>query len=400
MIIPSIDLAGGQAVQLVGGKTLAIEAGDPEPLARRFRVAGEVAVIDLDEALGRGSNRALIERLLPLARCRVGGGIRSVDAALSWLDAGAEKVILGTKAVPEVLEHLPRDRVLAALDAEHGEVVVKGWTERTGLSIEARMEEIDHLVSGYLVTFVEREGRLGGVDLAAVEALVQKTGPGRLTVAGGVTTLEELAAIDALGADAQVGMALYTGRMRLEDAVLAPLAGGGPWPVALTDPGGRLFWAGSLAREPLLASIEATALRIPGLGLEAELRSVIPSPERTALQLVAEAQARDDAALGAFAARRGLAQLEATLFQRKATAPPGSYTHRLFTEEGLLAAKLVEEARELAEAEAPPDLVHEAADLLYFALARAAAGGVGLQAIEAELDRRSKKLTRRRGDRK
>lgn len=400
MIIPSIDLSGGQAVQLVGGKTLAIEAGDPAPLASRFRVAGDIAVIDLDEALGQGSNRALIEKLLPLAGCRVGGGIRSVDAALRWLDAGAEKVILGTKAVPEVLVQLPKQRVLAALDSEHGEVVVKGWTEKTGVSIEARMEEIDHLVSGYLVTFVEREGRLGGVDLEQIEALAEKTGPGRLTVAGGVTTLEELAAIDRMGVDAQVGMALYTGRMKLEDAVLAPMVGRGPWPTALTDPGGRLLWAGALAREHLVASIEATALRIPELALQAELRSVIPNPERTAIQLVAEVPARDHGQLGAFTARRGLAQLEATLFERKETAPPGSYTHRLFTEPGLLAAKLVEEARELAEAEAPRDVVHEAADLLYFALARAAAGGVGLLEIEAELDRRSRKLTRRGGDKK
>lgn len=400
MIIPSIDLAGGQAVQLVGGKVLAIEAGDPLPLARQFRLAGDVAVIDLDEALGRGSNRALIESLLPLARCRVGGGIRSVDAALRWLDAGAEKVILGTRAVPEVLQDLPKDRVIAALDAENGEVVVKGWTERTGARIEERMEEIDHLVSGYLVTFVEREGRLGGVDLEQIAALVERTGPGRLTVAGGVATVEELAAIDALGADAQVGMALYTGRMPLADAILAPLAGPGPWPVALTDPGGRLAWLGLLGREQLRASIEAGALRMPGLPMQADLRSVIPNPARTALQLVAEVEAREDAGLGAFAARTGLAELEATLFERRESAPAGSYTHRLFTEEGLLAAKLVEEATELAEADSRAEVVHEAADLLYFALARAAQAGVGLAAIERELSRRARKVSRRGGDKK
>ena len=92
MLIPSIDLQRGRAVQLVGGETLKIDAGDPEPIAQRFRLAGETAVIDLDAAMGKGDNRATIERLLRLAPCRVGGGIRDVETARRWLDLGAHKV--------------------------------------------------------------------------------------------------------------------------------------------------------------------------------------------------------------------------------------------------------------------------------------------------------------------
>ena len=126
MIIPSIDLMDGQAVQLVGGKEKALDAGDPLAIAKRFAVAGELAVIDLDAALGRGDNRAVVERLVRRHPCRVGGGIRSVDAALDCLDAGARSVILGTAATPETLRALPRDRVMAALDGVDGEVVVRG----------------------------------------------------------------------------------------------------------------------------------------------------------------------------------------------------------------------------------------------------------------------------------
>ena len=132
MIVPSIDLMDGQTVQLVGGKTKVLEAGDPRPIAEKFRLAGEIAVIDLDAALSRGSNAALIKGLLPHARCRVGGGIRSVQAAMDWLDAGAVSVILGTMAKPEILRELPRERVIAALDAVDGQVVVEGWTQGTG----------------------------------------------------------------------------------------------------------------------------------------------------------------------------------------------------------------------------------------------------------------------------
>ena len=115
MIIPSIDIQSGEVVQLVGGKERALSAGAPEPILKRFRIAGEVAVIDLDAARGRGSNTDLIRPLLSIAPVRVGGGIRSKDVALDWLDAGAAKIILGTAATPELLKELPRERIIAAV---------------------------------------------------------------------------------------------------------------------------------------------------------------------------------------------------------------------------------------------------------------------------------------------
>src|ERR671918_2824037 len=97
MIIPSIDLQEGQAVQLIGGEAnKALDAGDPRPLARRYGLVGEIAVVDLDAALGKGSNAAIMEDVIDLAPCRVGGGIRDVGSAISWLDRGALKVVLGT----------------------------------------------------------------------------------------------------------------------------------------------------------------------------------------------------------------------------------------------------------------------------------------------------------------
>ena len=128
------------AVQLIGGETKAIDAGDPRPIADRFGRVGETAVIDLDAALGKGSNADVVTELIARAPCRVGGGIRSVDAAIKWLDAGARKVILGTAATPDVLRELPRKRVIAALDDKDGEVVTNGWTRRTGVGIEERID--------------------------------------------------------------------------------------------------------------------------------------------------------------------------------------------------------------------------------------------------------------------
>ena len=124
MLIPSIDIQGGRAVQLRQGRDRILDGGDPLTLLERFGRLGEVAVVDLDAAFGEGDNTELIERMVRRARCRVGGGIRDVATARRWLDAGAESIVIGTAAEPDLLSALPRDRVMVALDAWDDEVVV------------------------------------------------------------------------------------------------------------------------------------------------------------------------------------------------------------------------------------------------------------------------------------
>ncbi|MEO0602887.1 MAG: HisA/HisF-related TIM barrel protein [Myxococcota bacterium] len=242
MIVPSIDLRHGQAVQLVGGETPALEAGDPIPLARGFGVVGPIAVIDLGAALGDDVQHAdQIAELCQIARCRVGGGLRTVDKAKAWLDRGADQVIIGTAATPEFVRQLPKERVIVALDAVEGEVVVDGWRTRTGRSILDGMAELRDHVGGFLVTFVEREGRLQGTDLERVKDLVETAGDARLTIAGGVSTVEEVRELDTLGADAQVGMALYTGRFTIGQAVAGLLTSDRPdglFPTVVADDSG------------------------------------------------------------------------------------------------------------------------------------------------------------------
>jgi phosphoribosylformimino-5-aminoimidazole carboxamide ribonucleotide (ProFAR) isomerase len=242
MMVPSIDLQGGNAVQLEGGRELRLDAGDPRPIADRFGRVGEIAVIDLDAAMGTGSNSEVIRDLVGRARCRVGGGIRDVDSALAWLDAGAETVILGTAARPEVLRELPRERVIVALDAYDGEVVVEGWKKRTGLGVIDRMRELRELADGFLVTMVEREGRMGGFDFDFAERIAAERGDCSLTVAGGIRNSEEIARLDSIGLDVQVGMALYTEAISLAEGFLAPLQarlGNGPWPTVVCDEAGQ-----------------------------------------------------------------------------------------------------------------------------------------------------------------
>lgn len=417
MILPSIDLMNGRAVQLVGGEALELDAGDPRPIAERFSVVGEVAVVDLDAALGSGSNADVIQELLRIAPCRVGGGIRSVDDAVRWLDAGAEKVVIGTAAAPEILSRLPRERVVAALDAVEGEVVTHGWRTRTGTTVAERMKELDGLVGGFLVTFVEREGRLGGTKLEAVERLVSVAGGARLTIAGGVTTPEEIAALDRLGADAQVGMALYKGRMSLAEAFAAPLVSDRPdglWPTVVADEHGVALGIAYSSRESLHQALEfrrgvyhsrrrGVWTKGEASGATQELLRVDADCDRDALRFTVRQQAPG------FCHRQtrtcwgddpGLPGIERRVRGRADSAPPGSYTRRLLEDPALLKAKLVEEAAELADAADPRNVVHEAADLLYFSLARLAQASISLVDVERELVRRAMKVSRRSGDAK
>ncbi len=414
MIVPSIDIQGGRTVQLVGGRNLALEAGDPQAHARRFARVGEVAVVDLDAALRQGSNARQIEELLRLAPCRVGGGIRDVDTARAWLDRGARRVILGTAARPEVLRELPRERTIAAVDCLDGEVVVDGWRERTGVRAEDRLRELAPYVGGFLVTFVESEGLMRGIDLDRVARCVTAAAPVRVTVAGGVTTAHEVAAIDRLGADAQVGMALYTGRLGLAEAFTAPLESDrtdGLWPTIVCDESGvalGLAWSDlASVREALETGTGVYRSRTRGLwrkgansGATQELVSIGVDCDRDALRFVVRQSGSGFCHAGThtcFGASPGLSALEASLRGRRRNAPAESYVARLFDNPDLLAAKIREEGLELANARTRVEVVHEAADVLFFTLARLVAEGVTLGEVERELERRSLRITRRGG---
>ncbi len=412
MIVPSIDLEAGQAVQLIGGAAKALDAGDPRPLARRFGRVGEVAVVDLDAALGRGSNSAVIEELIDLAPCRVGGGIRDVAAAISWLDRGAQKVVLGTAANPEVLAKLPPERVVAALDARHGEVVVEGWQKPTGRGVLERIAALRELVGGFLVTFVEREGRLGGTDLEFAKQIRDAAGPAAVTIAGGITAAEEVRELDRLGCEAQVGMALYAGKLGLAEAFAAPLTSDRPdrlWSTVVVDERGTALGVCYSDLASLRAALEQGRgiyhSRTRGLWLKGEksgatqeLLRIDVDCDRDALRFTVRQQPPGfchRSTRTCWGADQGLGALARRLASRKLSAPAGSYTARLLADPGLLGAKLCEEAAELAEASGREEVVHEAADVLYFTLATLARHGIDLAEVEAALDRRALNVTRR-----
>jgi phosphoribosyl-ATP pyrophosphohydrolase len=413
MIVPSIDIMNGRAVQLRHGKEFVLDGGDPVARLEEFSVAGEVAIVDLDAALGRGSNTELIHDLVRRAPCRVGGGIRDLGSARRWLDAGAVQIMIGTAATPEFCAALPRERVIAAVDAERGEVVVNGWRRNTGVTVLERVRDLAPLVGGFLFTQVDREGAMAGFDGAAVEAVVRAATGARVTAAGGITSAAEVAELDALGADAQVGMALYTGKLPLGDAVAAPLAKPLPgelWPTVVCDEAGRtlgLVWSTreSVARAVaercgIYWSRSRSALWVKGetSGNTQQLLRVDLDCDRDALRFTVRQTGAGFCHLNrrsCWSSEFDFADLERTVADRVTNPVAGSGTAQLLADPALLAAKLLEEADELARADSPGDVVRETADVLYMALVALARGGGTLADVRAELARRHRAVRRR-----
>ena len=225
MLIPSIDLHGGKVVQLVQGERLAIESADIDGWVRRFAGRPKVQLIDLDAAKGEGDNRSIVARICGALPCRVGGGIRSIERAHALLALGANKVILSSALfragavdldfAARLAESVGSDRVIAAVDGKGGRVVVHGWRTALEITPADAIAALEPFVGEFLYTHVDLEGLMRGTDMKVIAALRAKT-TRALTAAGGITTREEIDQLDAMGVDAVVGMALYTGRLELD----------------------------------------------------------------------------------------------------------------------------------------------------------------------------------------
>jgi len=191
----------------------------------RFAAFPEIQVIDLDAAIGNGSNDAIVEYIASRAAARVGGGVRTAESARKLVEQGARKVIAGTSAfreggvhhefLSEAGEAVGRERLVVALDSKGGRIVVKGWREATALTAEAVIRQLEPYCAGFLCTYVDKEGMLQGTDLDWFRRLRAVTDL-EITAAGGITTLDEVRALLDMNIHAALGMAIYTGRLDLD----------------------------------------------------------------------------------------------------------------------------------------------------------------------------------------
>ena len=220
MLIPSIDLLGGQIVQLVRGEILRLAFDDFEFWIKKFSRFPLVQLIDLDAAMRQGDNSALVAQIAKRLPVQAGGGIHSIERAQQVLDAGAKRVIIGsalfsaegkvnTEFAASLAAAVGAERIVAGIDTKNGRIAVKGWKAEVALTPDEAIPQLEPHVSAFLYTHVDGEGMLGGFPIDAA-ARLRKLTKRQLIVAGGIRSQQEVDALDALGADAVVGMAVYT----------------------------------------------------------------------------------------------------------------------------------------------------------------------------------------------
>jgi phosphoribosylformimino-5-aminoimidazole carboxamide ribotide isomerase len=225
MLIPSIDLMGGKIVQLVQGEKKALEFDDFEEWIARFKEYPLVQLIDLDAAIGTGNNRNLLRQFTDRLTCQVGGGIRSIEDAQRVLATGAKRIILGSvlvndgaidaSAASRFAGEFTPEHLAFAVDSKNGKIAIKGWRQPTSITPSEMVRALEPHCAAFLYTHIDTEGLMKGIPMDVVHGL-RSTTQRQLIVAGGISTHEEVHALDEIGVDAVVGMAIYSGKMKLD----------------------------------------------------------------------------------------------------------------------------------------------------------------------------------------
>ena len=220
MLIPSIDLLGGRIVQLVQGKKLRLAFDDFEYWIEKFSRFPLVQLIDLDAPMRQGENSVLVAKIAQRLPCQAGGGIHTIERARQVLDAGAKRVIIGsalfsaegnvnTEFAAGLAAAVGAERVVAGIDTKNGRIAVKGWKAQVALTPDDAIPQLEAHAAAFLYTHVDGEGLMQGFPIETA-ARLRKLTKRQLIVAGGIRSQQEVDALDALGADAVVGMAVYT----------------------------------------------------------------------------------------------------------------------------------------------------------------------------------------------
>lgn len=405
MIIPSIDLMNGKAVQLRQGKEKVLEREDVLDLALEFRKYGEIAVIDLDAALGKGNNFELIKKICKIADCRVGGGIRTIERANEILQAGAKKIIIGTKAIPRFLKQLPKDRVIVAIDTRDGYVVNKGWTNKTDKTPQQLVKKLEPYCSGFLFTNVNKEGLMKGIDFQTIKKLKEIT-KNKLTVAGGINSISEIQWLENAGINSQLGMALYTGKIDLAEAFISILdlnKNNGLMPTIVQDEQNQVLMLAFSDKESLLRTFKEgksayysrsrKRLWTKGetSGNYQEILKVRYDCDRDTLLFIVKQKnvACHEGGYSCFGEKEfSFQELYKVIENRIKNPKTSSYTSKIASNESKVKQKIKEECLEILDYKDKNNLVWEIADLLYFIFILMTKNGIEIKDIENELWRR------------
>lgn len=404
MLIPSIDLMNGKAVQLKQGQQKVLERDDVFELLNEFSLYGEVAIIDLDAALGTGDNKNLIKEMLKIRSCRVGGGIRDLETARDYLKSGASKIIIGTCCREDWVKKIAKQNLIFAIDARGDYWATSGWKKTESIKVLDLIPELSFYSSEFLYTQVEKEGLLEGLDRERIEAVIKRSKI-PVTIAGGITDLSDIQWFSQLGANGQIGMSIYTGKLKLTDCFFAQIdfkkAELIPTIVQDIDTDKVLMLAYSTKESLTEALNKRKGVYWSRSRNQLWQKGVTSGNQQILIQ--ADVDCDGDSLLfrvkqtnnachferySCFVSQQktfNLNQLSDLLQSRKNQLPEKSFSTQLFLSANLRAEKILEESTELIEAETFEQVRWEAADLLFFTLTDAIAKGVDLSAISNEL---------------
>ncbi len=431
MVISSIDLKNGHVVQLKNGKDLVLERDDADALINEFNKYGEVAIIDLDAAMGNTNpkgdtvNTPLLKSLLRKGNVRTGGGVRSVKRAKELISLGAEKVIIGSSAwkkspednksvlntefLNELVNAIGKQRIIIGVDALNGKIAVKGWTETIDVSLIDGAKMAEEYCSELLFTCVEKEGCMQGTNLQMAQEL-RNAVKCRVVVAGGVSTEEEVQTLEKMHCDVQLGMALYTNKVSLKNSFIKCLdfeKVNGMIPVIAQDfTSNEVLMMGYSNKEALEKTFETGKLTF-----FSRTRNVLWTKGETSGHFLEVVKLRVDCDRDTILAtviphggvchtgswscfsseadqKSTLERLYSTIQERFKNPKPGSYTATLDSKR--VREKVEEEAEELCEAEDKDEVIWETADLLYFVSVLMYKENVNWQDVYNELDKRHK----------
>ena len=430
MVISSIDLKDGHVVQLKNGRDLVLQRDDADNLINEFNFYGEVAVIDLDAAMGnvdaKGNtvNTNLLKSLLRKGNVRTGGGIRTVKRARELISLGAEKVIIGSSAwnknpssndsvlniefLEELVQAIGKQRIIISVDAINGKIAVKGWTETIDVSLIEGAKQAEQYCSELLFTCVEKEGCMQGTNIDMAQEL-RNAVKCRVVVAGGVSTESEIEQLEKMGCDVQLGMALYTNKVSLKDSFIRCLdwkKTDGMIPVIAQSEHGEVLMMGYANHEAFKKTFDTKKLTFwsrtrntlwtkgetSGHFLEVKKLRADCDRDTVLATVIPHGGVCHTGSFNCFSSeadeKSSMERLYGTIAERFANPKPGSYTATLDSKR--VREKIEEEAEELCEADGKDEVIWEAADLLYFVSVLMYKEGVNWNDIYSELDRRHK----------
>lgn len=414
MLIPSIDILDGKAVQLQQGNAdkKIVEVDDVFSLLEKFSLYGEVAIIDLNAALGRGNNKKLIEKLLQKHPCRVGGGIRDYKTARDYLSAGAKKIILGTSAESDFIKQLPKPSLIFAIDANGDNLTTHGWQKTQDRKVRDVIKKWGNSCSEFLYTQVKNEGMMQGLDRQRIEEVI-KTSNIPVTIAGGISDYDDLNWLHSKGVNSQIGMSIYTGKISLRQAfcnfvdfkkseliptivqdyesgkvLMLAYSNRNSLEQALTQNKGVYF---SRSRQCLWekGATSGNTQKLVHVDLDCDNDTLLFQVN----QIHSACHLNRYSCFPSQTDDYDLYKLDNLLTRRKTELNSNnlkkqSFSQTVLANPELQVEKLEEECQELIEAETFEDIRWEAADLLFFTLIRAKAKGVGLKDLINELGSR------------